>query len=288
VSSSAVWGSDDARTQKIYDFREGKISVLVNCNVLTEGVDIPSISCVLLARPTKSGVLFTQMCGRAIRLSPGKEDCIILDVSDICGSHSLCTLPMLMGMPANLDLQGHGLLEAVTLIEEMQEENPDIDFTKLKSFEGIKQFIEQVNLFEVRFPKEVTENSEFRWMRAIDGGFVMKIPRPKMDSTGTKPGRVRIYENVLGEWEIEGFMKDKLFHGVRKSIEEAFAAADQQIRQRSPESVCLVNRAAAWMAKPVTPAQLKMLNRLYKGKIFPEDLNQGQASYWIDKKIGGK
>ena len=288
VSSSAVWGSDDARTQKIYDFREGKISVLVNCNVLTEGVDIPSISCVLLARPTKSGVLFTQMCGRAIRLSPGKEDCIILDVSDICGSHSLCTLPMLMGMPANLDLQGHGLLEAVTLIEEMQEENPDIDFTKLKSFEGIKQFIEQVNLFEVRFPKEVTENSEFRWMRAIDGGFVMNIPRPKMDSTGTKPGRVRIYENVLGEWEIEGFMKDKLFHGVRKSIEEAFAAADQQIRQRSPESVCLVNRAAAWMAKPVTPAQLKMLNRLYKGKIFPEDLNQGQASYWIDKKIGGK
>ena len=54
----------------------------------------------------------------------------------------------------------------------------------------------------------------------------MKVPRPKMDSTCTKPGRVRIYENVLGEWEIDGFVKDKLFHGVRKSIEEAFGCAE--------------------------------------------------------------
>src|SRR5208282_5150799 len=122
----------------------------------------------------------------------------------------------------------------------------------------------------------------------IDGGFVMRVPRPKADSTGTKPGRVRIYENVLGEWEVDGFLKDRLFHGTRKSIESAFACADQQIRQRVPESVCLVNRSAAWMAKPVTTAQLKMLKRLYKGKEWPEDFTQGQASYWIDKRIGGK
>ena len=288
VFSGAVWGDDPDRAAKIQAFREGGLKVLVNCNVLTEGVDIPSISCVILARPTQSGVLFTQMCGRSTRLYPGKVDCIILDVVDICGHHSLCTLPMLMGMPAGLDLQGHGLLEAVELIEAMQEENSNVDFTKLKSLEGIQQFIEQVNLFEVRFPKEVEENSEFRWVRAIDGGFVMKVPRPKMDSTGTKPGRVRIYENVLGEWEIDGRIKDKLFHGVRKSSEEAFGCADQQIRQRSPESVCLVNRAAAWMLKPATPAQMKMLNRLYKGKIWPEDFTQGQASHFIDQRIGGK
>jgi hypothetical protein len=195
---------------------------------------------------------------------------------------------MLMGMPANLDLRGESITDAVQLIEDMQEENPNIDFTKLKDVHQIQQFIEQVNLFEVRFPKEVEENSEFRWVRAIDGGFVMRVPRPKADSTGTKPGRVRIYENVLGEWEIDGRIKDKLFHGVRKSIEEAFGCADQQIRQRSPESVCLVNRSAAWMSKPATPAQMKMLNRLYKGKAWPEDFTQGQASHFIDQRIGGK
>ena len=288
VPSKAIWGSDDDRSEKLQEFRDSKIQVLINCNLLTEGVDLPRISCIILARPTKSGVLFTQMVGRSTRLYPEKTDSIVLDVVDICGSHSLCTLPMLMGMPANLDLRGESITDAVQLIEDMQEENPNIDFTKLKDVHQIQQFIEQVNLFEVRFPKEVEENSEFRWVRAIDGGFVMRVPRPKADSTGTKPGRVRIYENVLGEWEIDGRIKDKLFHGVRKSIEEAFGCADQQIRQRSPESVCLVNRSAAWMAKPATPAQMKMLNRLYKGKQWPEDFTQGQASYWIDKRIGGK
>jgi ATP-dependent helicase IRC3 len=288
VSSRAIWGSDEARSEKLQEFRDSKIQVLINCNLLTEGVDLPRISCIILARPTKSGVLFTQMVGRSTRLYPEKTDSIVLDVVDICGSHSLCTLPMLMGMPANLDLRGESITDAVQLIEDMQEENPNIDFTKLKDVHQIQQFIEQVNLFEVRFPKEVEENSEFRWVRAIDGGFVMRVPRPKADSTGTKPGRVRIYENVLGEWEIDGRIKDKLFHGVRKSIEEAFGCADQQIRQRSPESVCLVNRSAAWMSKPATPAQMKMLNRLYKGKAWPEDFTQGQASHFIDQRIGGK
>jgi superfamily II DNA or RNA helicase len=288
IEAQAIWGVDVDRKTKLDWHRNTAGSVLVNDSLLIEGYDDPSISCIVLAAPTSSCVKFAQMCGRAFRLYPGKVDCIILGIDDICGSHSLVTLPMLMGMPANLDLQGHGIVEAVELIEAMQEENPNVDFTKLKLLDNITQFIEQVNLFEVRFPKEVEENSEFRWVRAIDGGFVMRVPNQKADCTGVKPGRVRIYENVLGEWEIDGRLKDGLFHGVRKSIEEAFACADQQIRQRAPASVCLVNRSAAWMTKPATAAQMKMLNRLYKGKAWPEGFTQGQASHFIDQRIGGK
>ncbi len=288
VNAKAVWGVDSERESKLVWHRNTAGSVLVNASLLVEGYDDPSISCIVLAAPTASSVKYAQMCGRLTRLFPGKTDGIVMDMVDLCGHHSLVTLPMLMGMPANLDLQGHGIVEAVELIEAMQEENPNVDFTKLKLLDNITQYIEQVNLFEVRFPKEVEENSEFRWVRAIDGGFVMRVPNQKADCTGTKPGRVRIYENVLGEWEIDGRLKDELFHGVRKSIEEAFACADQQIRQRAPASVCLVNRAAAWMTKPATAAQMKMLNRLYKGKAWPEGFTQGQASVWIDKRIGGK
>lgn len=230
----------------------------------------------------------SQMVGRSTRLYPDKADSIVIDIVDLSGHHSLCTLPSLLGLPGNLDLQGHGLVEVAEKIEAAQEEHDTIDFTKLKTIEGLQQYIEQVDLFAIRFPSEVTDNSEFRWVQAIDGGFVMRVPNQKADCTGVKPGRVRIYENVLGEWEIDGRLKDELFHGVRKSIEEAFACADQQIRQRTPASVCLVNRSAAWMTKPATTAQMKMLNRLYKGKAFPEDLTQGQASQWIDKRIGGK
>jgi hypothetical protein len=288
VSSAAVWGDDPDRAAKLQAFREGGIKVLVNCNVLTEGVDIPQISCVILARPTQSSVLFTQMVGRSTRLCPGKTDAVILDVVDISGGHSLCTLPTLMGLPGGMDLGGRGLWESVKLIEAAQEENVSIDFTKLKDINNLQQFIQEVNLFEVRFPPEVEANSDFIWSRAIDGGFVMRVPLQKADSTGVKPGIVRIHKNLLDKWDIDGFINGRAFHGERSSIEEAFAVADQQIRERAPASVILVNRKASWMTKPATKAQLTMLSRLYKGKIWPEGFTQGQASHWIDKRIGGK
>ena len=288
VPSEAVWGADIDRKAKLDAFRAGEVKVLTNCNVLTEGVDIPSIGCVIIARPTKSGVLFTQMCGRGTRLSPGKVDCVILDVVDISGGHSLCTLPTLMGLPGAMDLGGHGLWESVKLIEEVQEENPSIDFGKLKTIDNLKQFIQEVNLFELRFPSEVEANSDFIWSKAIDGGYVMRVPLQKADATGNKPGLVRIQQNLLDKWEVTGYINQRGFHGLRDTIEEAFAAADQQIRERAPASVVLVNRKASWMTKPATKGQLTLLGRLYKGKGWPDDFTQGQASQWINKRIGGK
>lgn len=289
IEAKAVWGVDPDREAKLEWHKNSPAGVLVNADLLIEGYNDPSIACVVIAAPTASSVKFTQMCGRATRLSIGKVDCIILDVVDIAGNHSLCTLPMLMGMPAGLDLQGQSITDAVKLIEAMQEENPNVDFTKLKDLKGIKQFIEQVNLFEIRFPKEVEDNSELRWCRAYDGGFVMKVARPTTDTTGTKAGRVRIYQNLLDKWEIEGVIKEQPFHGIRDSVEEAFAVADQQIRERSPESMSLLNRKAGWTLKPVTKGQMLLLKRLYgKGKQWPADLTQGQASFFIDKRVGGK
>jgi len=63
-------------------FREGQKRVLCNCQLLTEGFDEPSIDGIILARPTRSKALFTQMIGRGLRLSPGKKNCKIIDVVD--------------------------------------------------------------------------------------------------------------------------------------------------------------------------------------------------------------
>ena len=40
------------------------------------------VRCIILARPTKSEMLFVQIIGRGLRLAEGKEDCLILDHSD--------------------------------------------------------------------------------------------------------------------------------------------------------------------------------------------------------------
>src|ERR1019366_2309468 len=140
IDAEAIWGDDPLRKEKLANHRAGTTLVLVNAQLLIEGYDDPSISCIVIAAPTGSSVKFTQMCGRATRLYPGKDDCIILTMDDDAGNHSLCTLPMLMGLPTNLDVQGHGLVEALDLIEGLQEANPNIDFTKLKNLDDIQHY----------------------------------------------------------------------------------------------------------------------------------------------------
>ena len=72
--------SDD-RKAILDDFRTGTIAALFNVSVLTEGFDLPEIDCILIARPTKSPLLLTQMIGRGTRKAEGKADCMIIDVA---------------------------------------------------------------------------------------------------------------------------------------------------------------------------------------------------------------
>ena len=61
--------------------REGQIKVVCNVFCLTTGVDW-DVRCIILARPTKSEILYTQIIGRGLRTAEGKQDCLILDHSD--------------------------------------------------------------------------------------------------------------------------------------------------------------------------------------------------------------
>jgi hypothetical protein len=62
---------------------------LVNVGILTEGWDGPYVSCIIVGRPTKSRALMTQMIGRGLRLAPGKNDCLVLDLVGNAGRHKL-------------------------------------------------------------------------------------------------------------------------------------------------------------------------------------------------------
>lgn len=67
------------REAALNDLHTGKTKVLANCQVLTEGWDEPKVSCVVLARPTKSYSLYLQMVGRSLRPFENKEDTLIID-----------------------------------------------------------------------------------------------------------------------------------------------------------------------------------------------------------------
>ena len=71
-------GLDDEKRERIVEeFKADKIQVLVNVSIASYGFDAPSVTCVVLARPTKSIVLHLQMIGRGMR--PGFGPCMILD-----------------------------------------------------------------------------------------------------------------------------------------------------------------------------------------------------------------
>jgi DNA repair protein RadD len=72
----------------IFDrFRAGYTTILTNCFLASYGFDLPDLSCVVLARPTKSLVLYLQMVGRGLRPAPGKADALILDHSGAVDIH---------------------------------------------------------------------------------------------------------------------------------------------------------------------------------------------------------
>lgn len=86
VPAAVVSGStrDPARKQAISQFKEGRVKVLCNCEVLTTGFDHPPITHVVIARPTMSQVLYEQMVGRGLRgvRFGGTPTCEILDCLD--------------------------------------------------------------------------------------------------------------------------------------------------------------------------------------------------------------
>lgn len=72
------------RIERAYLFAQmarGEIAGIVNVGTLTTGVDA-DVRCVVLARPTKSEMLFVQMIGRGLRTAPGKSECLIIDHAD--------------------------------------------------------------------------------------------------------------------------------------------------------------------------------------------------------------
>ena len=72
------------RNKAINDFREGKVNIIINYEILTTGFDSTNIKCVFIARPTKSVILYSQMIGRGLRgpRMGGNAYCKLIDLKD--------------------------------------------------------------------------------------------------------------------------------------------------------------------------------------------------------------
>jgi DNA repair protein RadD len=83
----------DERDQILAGLASGAVQVVVNCQLLVAGVDVPAISCIIQLAPTKSLTKYLQSIGRGLRAHDGKNDCIVLDHAGNAFTHGLPTEP---------------------------------------------------------------------------------------------------------------------------------------------------------------------------------------------------
>lgn len=276
VKAEAVWGDDPQRAEKLARHNAGEIQVLCNCAVLTEGYDSPIVACVVLARPTKSSLLYQQMIGRGTRLFTDKPDCLVMDCFDQTGRHSLSSLPSLLGMPAELNLRGQSAMAAMKSLEDAEREYPHIDLSELQDISKLQEFIQSVNLWDVKFAPEVEIHSKLSWHRGLNDSYVLMLPDKE---------QLTIHQNMLGEFEVSGTLNGEEISGTRDTLEAAFKSCDVTIAKLVPQQLPLLQRSAKWHSGPASEKQMATLRKLYRGQPVPANLSKGDAHRLIGQKI---
>jgi superfamily II DNA or RNA helicase len=82
------------RDAMIQGLGTGQVQVLTSCEVISEGLDVPSVGCVILLRPTQSLTMCFQQIGRGMRPKADGSALVVLDHARNCLMHGLPTEPM--------------------------------------------------------------------------------------------------------------------------------------------------------------------------------------------------
>ena len=238
----------EARAKILADLEAGRLRVVANCGVLTEGFDCPPVSCVITARPTKSVGLYQQMVGRATRLYPGKQDALILDVVGQAGRHDLVSAASLFGVsPDTLD--GRTVTEA---LEERQRE------------EAAEAAIVTGKL--VSAPVDLFRSRPLHWVSRDDGSFVLAIA----------DGNIRLRQTTRG-WIVRVWRQGERPATIGRGLPLEYAQGVAEDHARKLGGSYLADPNATWRQKPASLKQLAVLRRrgLTMGM---HSLTAGQAS----------
>ncbi|KAF7728368.1 hypothetical protein EC973_006176 [Apophysomyces ossiformis] len=283
-------------------FRNNQFPILVNCGILTEGTDIPRIDCILMARPTRSSVLFQQMFGRGMRLHQDKTDCLVIDFVDnfeTKGRDGLVTVPTLMGLDPKMIREGEDVLEMEkqSIEQEKKRDTPQV-LPLDKEISDISDFLDnQITPYGIKL--KVTEYDDL-------GEFMV-------DCSGSPGLRVASYNSwvAIGEnrcalsimtkgtilldrkdgiWQGE-FLPETKMRGKRKiywrkqklplradTRNAAIHGADTWIQQKllqekAKHLLSFISRNARFRKQPASDAQMKVL----AGYHFDAELTKGQA-----------
>jgi superfamily II DNA or RNA helicase len=247
VRAGIVHGTmpSEQRAAALVDFREGRTSALTNVAVLTEGFDDPGVSCIAMARPTRSEGMYAQCVGRGTRLHAGKRDCLILDFVDL-SKLSLCTLPSLFGMPRDMNLLGADAVEARRAFDHVLFDYPGFEIEAGEiSLREIQQRAAHFDPLSLKTDREVRAISGNAWVSLGRQGIALHFHK--------RPGQVCealvLSRHARGRrWEVS--MDGKVVERF-STIEEAVQAVDYEVAALGRSAALSARDNASWRTNPV-------------------------------------
>lgn len=264
--SVVITGKTKNREQIIKAFTERKIPCLINCMVFTEGTDIPLVETVIIARPTQSDSLYTQMVGRGLRLHPDKEKLTLIDCVGVTGKRSLCTAPSLLG----IDISNIPKLKQDKLEGDLFELPEKIEFAADNPSSWIKN-IEIVNLWA---QEQEYNLHNINFFQMPDGRLICNLPERK---------KVVIpCPDELGNVIYNGNAMD-----MQSAIDTVFT--DLNENHSDSEYIWNLEKAKRWGRNPASDAQIRLIKKKCKNNddIDYDTLTKLQASQILSRVMGG-
>ena len=275
IPAEAVDGTTpfEHRRATLERFRTGDTRVLVNVGIVSEGYDEPSITCVIMATPTRSQVKYAQAAGRGLRPFPGKQDCLIIDVVGVTDRLDLQTLPRLFGLRGQPDVE-------TTVTEALDRQAAADRATQAAEATAAKSKAEgpmRSRTVSVLGPRQRGRGKlhwlahERFWLLSAGQGTILALA-PMRDSNSERFAVVRL---------------DRDRHQIlARDIDLGYAHGIAEDHVRALGARRLADPRAAWRRKPISDAQAGVLRRL--GIPIPDRATKGEASDLIALHHGAR
>ena len=247
----------EERRESLRKFHDREIEIICNCQLLTEGFDEPAIDCIILARPTKSSVLYTQMIGRGTRTFPGKTDCMILDMADIAGRHRIVQLPDLVGLKKKPKLDGRETL--AEMVDRERARGPEL----YSKGAGIRAA--EVDIFA---------RSRLRWIAVDRDTYLINLGNE---------GKIKVIPSRTPRKYVVVHQHDHKSEYLSPrplDLSWALGIAEAEAETITEGRLNIALKEARWRGEPATEKQLRILDTYDLD--YEADITKGEASDLID------
>ena len=275
------------RVRIIQGIRDGRVQVVTNCGVFTEGTDLPMLSCIVIARPTNSNGLYIQMAGRGFRLwcpvhndpvvnlhtpccNLRKIDALVLDIVGATRKHTLS---------ARVELFGP---EEARKIEDVERElSDDSEDDPAEDLVIVGSDIEPVDYLDgelVYDPVDLFGKSDQSWAKTragiwfleTDTRYLAVLPGPECafrpDYDVVSMDRYQSGQSVWIERRCDG-------------LPRAMRAAELDLTVKEKRAT---DRTRAWRRNPPGSKQVELMQRLGLGALAHHpDMTAGAAGEYI-------